>query len=89
MLKVPSLGCDDKKVIEMIGNEVQEILQEWTQGEITQVADQDMDAMEQSVQALQRLIGGRVIGILAEVNVTRQGDLGPVCPHCGRPLRLV
>lgn len=89
MFKVTALDGDDKRVVELIGSEVQDIVREWAQGEIAQVAHQDMDVMEQSVQALLRLVGGLVMGMLVEASVARQGDLRPVCPHCGRLLRLV
>ena len=45
--------------------------------------------MEQSVQTLLRLLGGAVMGKLAEASVARHGGTRPECPHCGRPMRLV
>lgn len=64
-------------------------MREWAQGEIVQVGEQDMDAMEQAVQALLRLLGGTIMGKLAEASVARHGTTRPSCPHCGRLMRLV
>lgn len=64
-------------------------MQEWARREIAQVTEQDMDAMERSVQALLRLVGGTIMGSLAEASVARHGRTQPVCQHCGRPMRLV
>ncbi|EQD68245.1 hypothetical protein B1B_05635, partial [mine drainage metagenome] len=76
-------------VIELILNEVQGILREWAQDEVAQVAEQDMDAMEQSVQALLRLVGGRLMGTLVEASVARREKTPVSCPRCERPMRLV
>lgn len=64
-------------------------MREWAQGEIVHVGEQDMDAMEQSVQALLRLLGGTIMGTLVEASVLRRERTQPSCPHCGRPMRLV
>jgi len=45
--------------------------------------------MERSVQALLRLLGGAVLRTLAQASGERSGGAWPVCPKCGRPLRLV
>ncbi len=88
-IKVPSLGGNDKNLIALIVNEVRDIAWQWAQSEAEQVVQQDMDAMERSVQALLRLLGGSVMGNLAEASVAHHGGTRPVCPHCGRPMRLV
>ena len=68
---------------------MQGILREWTQDEVAQVAEQDMNAMEQSVQALLRLVGGRLMGTLVEASVAQREKTPPSCPRCERPMRLV
>ena len=65
------------------------MLREWAQGDVAQVAKQDMDAMERSVQTVLRLVGGTVMGRLTEVRVARSEKTQPVCQHRGRPMRLV
>ena len=65
------------------------MLREWAQDEVAQVAEQDMDAMERSVQAVLRLVGGAVMGRLTEASVARREETQPICQHCGRPMRLV
>ncbi len=64
-------------------------MREWTQSEIAQVVYQDMDGMEQSVQALLRLVGGTLMGTLVEASVAWREKAQPICLHCGQPMRLV
>ncbi len=64
-------------------------MQEWAQDEVAQVAERDMDAMEQSVQAVLRLVGGTLMGTLVEASVARREGMPPSCPRCERPMRLV
>ena len=45
--------------------------------------------MEQSVQALLRLLGGAVMGRLTEASAARHETTRPDCACCGRPMRLV
>lgn len=73
----------------MLQNEIQDIVRAWAEGEIAQVAQQDMDTMERSVQVLLRLLGGRIMGRLTEASVARNGETRPICSHCGRRMRLV
>jgi ribosomal protein L34E len=75
--------------VELILNEVQGMLREWAQDEVAQVAERDMDAMERSVQAVLRRVGGTVMGRLTEASVARREKTQPICHHCGRPMRLV
>ena len=48
-----------------------------------------MDSMEQSVQALLRLLGGTIMGKFAEASVVRRERTQPSCPRCGEPMHLV
>ncbi|EQD78337.1 hypothetical protein B1A_02306, partial [mine drainage metagenome] len=89
-MRVTGPESDDKKVAERIVSEVQQIILEaWTPEEIAKVVNQDLDGMEQSVQKLLRLAGGRLMETLIDVGVVRHEGPAPVCPHCKRPMRLV
>ena len=81
---------DNDKVRQRILDEVRDILLEaLTPDQITDLVDQDMDAMERAAQLLLRLIGGRLMATLVEVSVLRHVGPPPICPRCSRPMRLV
>ena len=90
-MNVSQLAREDNNTItQRILDEVRNILFEsLTADLITELVDQDMDAMEQAVQRLLRLVGGAVMATLVEVSVLRHVGPPPNCAHCSRPMRLV
>ncbi len=89
-MRVTGAELDDNQTAEQIRNEVRDILIEaltWTK--IAEIAEQDMDHMERSVQSLLRLVGGRLMELLVDLGVARHAGPAPLCPHCQRPMRRV
>ena len=90
-MNVSHLALEDNNTItQRILAEVRDILLEsLTADLITELVDQDMDAMELAAQRLLRLVGGRLMATLVEVSVGRHVGPPPICEQCSRPMRVV